>query len=208
MQTASNVQGEKFLTHLNCFSLQDLRLQSSGDTIIESNQKKRRLYQKAVAVQYSAMCDHPPSTCSVHAKGLNMGKISVSEGRVCIIKTDELTTVKEGLEQIKTAIIDCTAKGDKDQSAIETFLFIDLSLFNIINSSVIGVLGSVLMNPRVRMLGLCGVQPPVEDILKRFGVLDPEETNDFVAHKELKSNMSKVVTFETIEQGLGCLNPT
>lgn len=136
-----------------------------------------------------------------------MGKISVSEGRVCIIKTDELTTVKEGLEQMKTAIIDCTAEGDTDQRTIDTFLFIDLSLFNIINSSVIGVLGSVLMNPRVRMLGLCGVQPPVEDILKRFGVLDPQQTNDFVALKELKSNMSKVVTFETIEHGLGCLNP-
>ncbi len=131
----------------------------------------------------------------------------MSEGRVCIIKTDELTTVKEGLEQMKTAIIACTATGDKEQSTIDTFLFIDLSLFNIINSSVIGVLGSVLMNPRVRMLGLCGVQPPVEDILKRFGVLDPEDSNDFVALKELKSNMSKVVTFETIEQGLGCLNP-
>ncbi|MFT5728203.1 MAG: anti-anti-sigma regulatory factor [Desulforhopalus sp.] len=137
----------------------------------------------------------------------HMGKISVSEGRVCIIKTDELTTVREGLDQIKTAIIDCTA-GDKNNSSnIDTFLFIDLSLFNIINSSVIGVLGSVLMNPRIRLIGLCGVQPPVRDILTRFGVLSPEKVDGFVSHEVLKNNMSKVVTFETVEQGLGRLDP-
>ena len=135
-----------------------------------------------------------------------MGKISVSEGRVCIIKTDELTTVREGLDQIKTAIINCTA-GDKNNSSnIETFLFIDLSLFNIINSSVIGVLGSVLMNPSIRLIGLCGVQPPVRDILTRFGVLSPEKGNDFVAHEVLKNNMSKVVTYDTVEQGLSRLD--
>lgn len=137
-----------------------------------------------------------------------MGKISVSEGRVCIIKTDELTTVREGLDQIKTAIIDCTAGAKSDSSNIDTFLFVDLSLFNIINSSVIGVLGSVLMNPNIRLIGLCGVQPPVRDILTRFGVLTPEKGDGFVAHEELKNNMSKVVTYETVEQGLSCLNPT
>lgn len=109
---------------------------------------------------------------------------------------------------MKTAIIDCTNVDDNDQANQDTFLFVDLSLFNIINSSVIGVLGSVLMNPSIRLLGLCGVQPPVEDILKRFGVLSTEGSNDFVALNEIKNNMSKVVTFETIEQGLGCLNPT
>lgn len=150
----------------------------------------------------------PEKASDIHVVRLTMGKISVREGRVCIIKTDELTTVKEGLDQMKSAIIDCTNSGDADQSSLDTFLFVDLSLFNIINSSVIGVLGSVLMNPRIRMLGLCGVQPPVEDILKRFGVLNPDAANDFVAHDLLKSNMSKVVTFESIEQGLGRLNPS
>lgn len=136
-----------------------------------------------------------------------MGKISVSEGRVCIIKTDELTTVREGLDQIKSAIVDCTTGAKSDASDIDTFLFVDLSLFNIINSSVIGVLGSVLMNPNIRLIGLCGVQPPVRDILTRFGVLAPEKGDDFVAHEELKNNMSKVVTYETVEQGLSCLSP-
>ena len=137
-----------------------------------------------------------------------MGKISVSEGRVCIIKTDELTTVREGLDQIKTAIIDCTTGEKSNSGNMDTFLFVDLSLFNIINSSVIGVLGSVLMNPSIRLIGLCGVQPPVKDILTRFGVLSPERGNTFEAHEALKNNMSKVVTFDTVEQGLRCLNPT
>lgn len=136
-----------------------------------------------------------------------MGKISVSEGRVCIIKTDELTTVREGLDQIKTAIIDCTSAEKCDSSKMDTFLFVDLSLFNIINSSVIGVLGSVLMNPNIRLIGLCGVQPSVKDILTRFGVLSPDKGNTFNTHEELKVHMSKVVTFETVEQGLRSLDP-
>ena len=136
-----------------------------------------------------------------------MGKISVSEGRICIIKTDEMTTVKEALDQIKTAIIDCTTVEENDSKNLDTFLFVDLSLFNIINSSVIGVLGSVLMNPSIRLIGLCGVQPPVKDILTRFGVLSPGKNKTFMVHEGLKNNVNKVVTFETIEQGLGSLNP-
>jgi nitrate reductase NapE component len=137
-----------------------------------------------------------------------MGNISVRKGRVCIVKTEELTTVKEGLEQMKSAIIECTSVDEHNKSDLDTFLFVDLSLFNIINSSVIGVLGSVLMNPSIRLLGLCGVQPPVEDILKRFGVLSADGANTFIPHKEIKRSMHKVVTFATIEEGLGCLNPT
>ena len=137
-----------------------------------------------------------------------MGKISMSKERVCIIKTDEMTTVKEALDQIKTAIIDCTTVEENDTNDRDTLLFVDLSLFTIINSSVIGVLGSVLMNPSIRLLGLCGVQPPVKDILTRFGVLSPVKDNTVMVHEGLKNNVNKVVTFETIEQGLGSLNPT
>ena len=116
-----------------------------------------------------------------------MGQISVSEGRVCIIKTDELTSVRDGLDQIKTAIINCTTEQRGDSGEMDTFLFVDLSLFNIINSSVIGVLGSALMNPNIRLVGLCGVRPPVKDILTRFGVLAPEKGNDFAAHEALRA---------------------
>ena len=136
-----------------------------------------------------------------------MGKISVREGRVCIIKIEELTSIKEALEQLKNTIIECVNADENDPKRLDTFVFVDLSLFTSINSSVIGVLGSVLMNPRIRLLGLCGVQPSVADILTRFGVLTSTSTRDFVAHGALKDNMSKVLTFTTVEQGLCCLNP-
>lgn len=137
-----------------------------------------------------------------------MGKISVREGRVCIIKIDELTNIKEAQDQLKNTIIEYVCADENDCKRLDTFLFVDLSLFNIINSSVIGVLGSVLMNPNIRLLGLCGVQPSVADLLTRFGVLTSASTPDFVAHEALKNNMSKVLTFATVEQGLCCLNPT
>lgn len=111
---------------------------------------------------------------------------------------------------MKTAIIECITVDEKDPKNLDTFLLVDLSLFNIINSSVIGVLGSVLMNPNIRLLGLCGVQPPVEDMLVRFGLLSKADSRGcgFVMPEVLKNNIEKVVTFDTIEQGLSCLNPT
>jgi anti-anti-sigma regulatory factor len=143
-----------------------------------------------------------------HVKRSDMGKISVSEGRVCIIKTQELTSVKEGLEQIKTALIQCSSDQHNVSTPLDTFLFVDLSLFNIINSSVIGVLGSVLMNPSIRLLGLCGVQPPVVEILTRFGVLSAPQDAKGQIHDTIKGNMMKVATFDSVEQGLGSLNPS
>lgn len=143
-----------------------------------------------------------------HVKRSDMGKISVREGRVCIIKTEELTTVKEGLDQIKTALIECASDQHNASTLLDTYLFVDLSLFNIINSSVIGVLGSVLMNPSIRLLGLCGVQPPVAEILTRFGVLCPDQAAEKQLHHEIRGNMNKVVRFDTVEQGLGSLHPS
>ncbi|TKB11088.1 hypothetical protein [Desulforhopalus sp. IMCC35007] len=136
-----------------------------------------------------------------------MGKISVREGRVCIIKTEELTSVKEGLEQIKTALIQCSSDQHNVSAPLDTFLFVDLSLFNIVNSSVIGVLGSVLMNRSIRLLGLCGVQPPVVEILTRFGVLSPPQDTKEQLQNGIRENMRKVVVFDSVEQGLGSLNP-
>ena len=143
-----------------------------------------------------------------HVKRSDMGKISVREGRVCIIKTEELTSVKEGLEQIKAALIQCSSDQNNVSAPLDTFLFVDLSLFNIINSSVIGVLGSVLMNRNICLLGLCGVQPPVVEILTRFGVLSPPQDTKGQLHDGIRENMKKVVVFDSIEQGLGSLNPS
>lgn len=136
-----------------------------------------------------------------------MGQVSVSEGRVCIIKVGELTSVKEGLEQIKNALIDFTTSDKVQNSQLDTYIFVDLAPFNIINSSLIGILGSIIMDPKIQLLALCGVQPSVADILKRFGVITDEGRARVYASSAIKDNLSKVFTFNSVEEGLMCLNP-
>lgn len=137
-----------------------------------------------------------------------MGEIIASEGRVCIVKIRELTTLKDGLEKIKNTLIDFIGKKDAQQSNLNSYIFIDLTPFNIINSSLIGVLGSIIMDPDVQLVALCGVQPPVADILKRFGVISSKDQKPNYANSEIKDNLSKVYTFKTIEDGLAKLNPS
>ena len=136
-----------------------------------------------------------------------MSSLSVNEGRVCIIKVNELTSVKDGLEQIKNALVDFTTCDRVRDSRLDTYIFIDLSRFNIINSSLIGVLGSIIMDPKIQLLALCGLQPSVADILMRFGVLSNKSQPNNQASSEIKENLSKVFTFNSIEEGLVCLNP-
>ena len=136
-----------------------------------------------------------------------MSGISVSEGRVCIIKVNEMTSVKEGLDHIKNSLIDFTTSTKVQDSTLDTYIFLDLSPFNIINSSLIGILGSIIMDPKIQLLALCGVQPSVADILKRFGVVSEEGKKRTYSSKKIKENLSKVFTFNSIEEGLACLNP-
>jgi anti-anti-sigma regulatory factor len=136
-----------------------------------------------------------------------MSKISVSEGRVCIIKVNEMVSVKEGLDQIKNALIDFTTSDKVQDSKLDTYIFLDLSPFNIINSSLIGILGSIIMDPKIQLLALCGVQPSVADILKRFGVVSEVGKKRMYTSAKIKNNLSKVFTFNSIEEGLVCLNP-
>lgn len=136
-----------------------------------------------------------------------MTEIRVSDGRVCIIKATEINSVKEGLEAIKNALIDFTTSDRVQESNLDTFLFVDLSPFNIINSSLIGIFGSIIMDQKTQLLGLCGLQPAVEDILKRFGVITEDGLGKEFASDSIKENLSKVLVFDTIEDGLTCLNP-
>lgn len=136
-----------------------------------------------------------------------MTAITVSDGRVCIIKAAEITSVKEGLEAIKNALIDFTTSDKVQDSSLDTFLFVDLSPFNIINSSLIGIFGSIIMDKKIQLLGLCGIQPSVKDILKRFGVISEDGLGKDFASDKIKENLSKVIVFDTIDDGLTCLNP-
>ena len=136
-----------------------------------------------------------------------MTEIRVSDGRVCIIKAGELDSVKEGLEAMKKVLIDFTTSDRVQESNLDTFLFVDLSPFNIINSSLIGIFGSIIMDRKIQLLGLCGLQPAVEDILKRFGVITEGGVGKAFASDKIKNNLSKVMVFKTMEEGLACLNP-
>ncbi|KAB2888157.1 MAG: STAS domain-containing protein [Desulfobulbaceae bacterium] len=136
-----------------------------------------------------------------------MTEIRVSDGRVCIIKAGELDSVKEGLEAMKKVLIDFTTSDRVQDSNLDTFLFVDLSPFNIINSSLIGIFGSIIMDRKIQLLGLCGLQPAVEDILKRFGVITEGGVGKAFASDKIKSNLSKVMVFKTMQEGLACLNP-
>ncbi len=136
-----------------------------------------------------------------------MTEITVSDGRVCIVKAGEVTSVKEGLEAMKNALSDFVTSENVQKSNLGTFIFVDLSDFNIINSSLIGVFGSLIMDEKINLLGLCGVQPSVEDILRRFGVISDDQGNTQFATEQVRENLGKVSTFKTIEEGLGFLNP-
>ena len=136
-----------------------------------------------------------------------MTEIRVSDGRVCIIKAGELDSVKEGLEAMKKVLIDFTTSDRVQESNLDTFLFVDLSPFNIINSSLIGIFGSIIMDQKIQLLGLCGLQPAVEDILKRFGVITEGGVGKAFASDKIKNNLSKVMVFRTMGEALACLDP-
>ncbi len=135
-----------------------------------------------------------------------MSVISVSEGRLCIIKAKEINTVKDGLEKIKSALADFTDK-TKMEGKLDSYIFVDFSPFNVINSSVVGVLGSVALDPRIKLIGLCGLQPSVKDILERFGVIHPVNKTEQGIHSELQDSLRKIKVFDSVEDGLVQLNP-
>lgn len=135
-----------------------------------------------------------------------MSTISVSEGRLCIIKTKEIASVKEGLNDIRSALIDFTTNSDKHVS-LDSYILIDLSEFNIINSSVIGIFGSIVMNPKIQLLGLCGVQQSVKEILHKFGVINTTTSSQQSLASDLQKNLQKVHLFSTLEDALISLNP-
>jgi len=136
-----------------------------------------------------------------------MSKIDIREGRICIIKVKHISTVKDGLEQVKAALIDfSTSSKVQEENGLLNYIFVDLSPFNIINSSLIGILGSIIMDQKIQLLGLCGVQPSVADILKRFGVITDKSRTSQYASAVIKDNLSKVAVFDSVGAGLASLD--
>jgi hypothetical protein len=135
-----------------------------------------------------------------------MAELIVCDGRVCIIKLTELSTEKEDQETLKNALIDFTTSTRVNESDLDIFLFVDLSPFRSINSSLIGIFGSVIMDKKVQLLGLCNAQPAVLDILKRIGVISDDGMGKNFATNRIIDNIGKIVPFHSIEDGLISLN--
>lgn len=137
-----------------------------------------------------------------------MAEVTVSDGRVCIIKISEMESVREGLGLLKDALIDFTTSDRVQESSLDTYLFVDLSPFNIVNSSLVGILGSIIMDKKIQLLGLCSIQPPVLEVLRRFGVITDAGLGSKFASQKIKENIGKVLVFDSINEGLVCLNQT
>jgi hypothetical protein len=136
-----------------------------------------------------------------------MTEIKISEGRVCIIKVVKLEAIRDGLETMKNTLIEFITSSRRRESDLDTYLFVDLTRFNIINSSLIGILGSIIMDRNVRLLCLCNLQPAVEDILKRFGVINESGGGKEFPGDPDQDHVNKVVVFDSLEAGLACLIP-
>ncbi|HSO09320.1 MAG TPA: hypothetical protein VLR45_04985 [Desulfoprunum sp.] len=137
-----------------------------------------------------------------------MTEIKISDGRVCIIKVVKLEAIRDGLETMKNTLIDFITSNKRRESDLDTYLFVDLTRFNIINSSLIGILGSIIMDRNIRLLCLCNLQPAVEDILKRFGVIDESGGGKEFPGDPDQEHVNKVLVFDSLEAGLACLIPT
>lgn len=135
-----------------------------------------------------------------------MSSISVSEGRICIINSKEVSTVKAGLEDIRSALIDFTTSQEAE-GGLDSYILIDLSAFNIINSSIIGIFGSLVMNPKIQLLALCGVQPSVKEVLEKFGVINNGSASPQPLASDLQKNLQKVHLFDSTNDALISLNP-
>ncbi|MBB5346453.1 hypothetical protein JWG42_00080 [Desulfoprunum benzoelyticum] len=136
-----------------------------------------------------------------------MAEIKISNGRVCIVKVVKLEAIKDGLETMKSTLIDFIASSRRQESDLDTYLFVDLARFNRINSTLIGIFGSIIMDRNIRLLCLCNLQPAVEDILKRFGVINESGGGKEFPGEPDQEHVNKVLVFDSLEAGLACLIP-
>ncbi len=139
--------------------------------------------------------------------GSAMSEITVCDGRVCIIKLTELSDENENSDVLKNTLLDFTTSTKFHECDLDTFLFVDLSPFHSISSSLIGIFGSIIMNNKIQLLGLCKARPEVLEILKRFGVITDDGLGMSFASEKIKQNIRKVISFDSVEDGLLSLNP-
>jgi|GEM_PF-6025248 hypothetical protein len=67
--------------------------------------------------------------------------------------------------------------------------------------------GGGILDRNIQLLGLCNLQPAVEDILKRFGVIGETGGVKEFGGDPRREKPNKVLVFDSIEEGLACLIP-
>lgn len=135
----------------------------------------------------------------------------MSDCRVTIIRASGFESIRDGIEEMKNALHLFSANGNQHQPEIDSFLFLDLSGFNIISSQLIGLFCSLIVDKRISVLALCGLQPSVQDILKRYKMISTKQATDENSstntNTQLQGELGKIVTFSTVEEGLASLIP-
>jgi nitrate reductase NapE component len=134
-----------------------------------------------------------------------MRDVQVRYGNICILKTEITRSLKEAIEELKDTLLDLINGPRVQDNPAEAFLFLDLTPFPIINSGLIGAIGSAIMNDKVQMLALCNVQPTVRDLLYRFGVISTDGSSNDFNSPEIQRNYSKIAVFDSVPAGLSSL---
>lgn len=140
-----------------------------------------------------------------------MTYITMSDSRVTIIRATEFKSIKDGLDDLKNALHLLSTNENHPQLEIDRLLFLDLSGFNIISSQLIGMFGALIIDKKISVLALCGLQPTVQDILIRYGIISTAVTAEELATSDpvtqLHDNLGRIVTFASVEEGLASLIP-
>lgn len=124
-----------------------------------------------------------------------MSTVTVNEGRVCIVRVAPSGSNRDSIDDLYNVLSNILADSKKKNSQ-DLFIFIDLASFTVVNSSLIGLFGSIIMDKEIKLLGLCGLQVSVLDILQRFGIIEEKPSTEAT---------EKVKHFKTLEAGLSSL---
>jgi len=134
-----------------------------------------------------------------------MSNIAVSTGYVSIIEIDDEGNRKSGMEEMKNALLDLVNSPEIQEGPFVNYIFLNLQPFHIINSTLIGAIGSAIMDDKVQMIGLCGVQPAVVELLQRFGVTSSDNIPKDFSSREIQENFDKTILFDSVRDGLASL---
>ncbi len=127
--------------------------------------------------------------------------ISMFHGNLIILRASIVGTPKESLTRLKDKIIDIDTSVYGVSDNTEVHLFVDLSAFNIVSSTIFGALGAVIQSESIRTVGLCGMKPMMRDTAKRLGII-PEENKRTEYSKSIDDNIHKMKVFDSLEAGL------